>query len=276
MSGGGGCCDTVVCEGCWVLLYIDERRRFVFKARRGAVQGSDRGVLRHDDIIGVPYGSTVTLSSGARAVVLKPRLVDFMERLLERRSQVIYPKDHGLIVMLLDLKPGMRVLEVGVGSGFTTALLASIVGREGHVYSYEVRRDMAETALRNLARLGLADRVTLHVQDARRGIAERDLDAAVVDMPDPWSILHHLHQALKPSAGVVFFLPAVNQVERLLAALELLEDMWMRPQVYEVLLREYEARSDALRPRTTMIAHTGYIVYTRKLSTGNASGRVEG
>jgi tRNA (adenine57-N1/adenine58-N1)-methyltransferase len=261
-----GCCDTVVCEGCWVLLYIDERRRFVFRVRRGGVQGSDRGVLRHDSIIGLPYGTKVKLSSGATAFILKPRLVDFMERGFERRSQVIYPKDHGLIITLLDLKPGMRVLEVGVGSGFTTALLASIVGPEGHVYAYEVRSDMAETARRNLEKLGLQSRVTIHVRDARAGFLEEGYDAAVVDMPDPWSILSHLHRTLKPSAGAVFFMPAVNQVERLLMALETQRDKWLKPQVYEVLLRDYEARSDALRPRTTMIAHTGYILYTRKLA----------
>jgi len=260
-----GCCDTRVCEGCWALLHIDERRRFVFKVRRGGVQGSDRGVLRHDSIIGLPYGSKVKLSSGATAVILKPRLVDFMERGFERRSQVIYPKDHGLIIMLLDLKPGMRVLEVGVGSGFTTALLASIVGPEGHVYAYEIRRDMAETARKNLEKLGLIDRVTIHVRDARQGFLEENYDAAIVDMPDPWSILGHLHKTLKPSAGAAFFMPAVNQVERLLASLELQQDKWLRPQVYEVLLREYETRSDALRPKTTMIAHTGYILYTRKI-----------
>ncbi|ABM81179.1 tRNA (adenine-N1)-methyltransferase [Hyperthermus butylicus] len=260
----GECCRDIVCEGCPVLLVIDERRRFIFRVRRGARLGSDRGVLRHDDVIGLPYGSRVRLSTGVEAVVLQPRLVDYMERGLERRSQVIYPKDHGLIVMLLDLRPGMRVLEVGVGSGYTTAVLASIVGPEGHVYSYEIRGDMAETARRNLERLGLLDRVTIRVRDARQGIDERDLDAAVVDMPDPWSILEHLHKALRPGAGAVFFMPAANQVARLLQALEL-SGAWTETRVYEVLLREYEARSDALRPRTTMIAHTGYILYTRKL-----------
>ena len=259
------CCRDVVCEGCLVLLYIDERRRFIFRVRRGGVQGSDRGVLRHDDIIGLRYGSAVRLSTGAKAYILQPRLIDLEERGFRRKSQVIYPKDHGLIIMLLDIKPGMRLLEVGVGSGFTTAVLASLVGPQGHVYSYEVRRDMAEIALANLEMAGLSDRVTLKVKDAREGIDERELDGAVVDMPDPWSILDELFQALRPGAGVVFFMPAINQVERLLLAISLKSSKWLKPQVYEVLLREYEAKPDALRPRTTMVAHTGYIVYTRKI-----------
>lgn len=39
----------------------------------------------------------------------------------------------------LRLRPGLRVLEVGSGSGFTTALLAFIVGSAGHVTGVEVR-----------------------------------------------------------------------------------------------------------------------------------------
>ncbi|ALL01826.1 tRNA-methyltransferase [Pyrodictium delaneyi] len=265
MAGGATeCCRHIVCEGCPVLLVIDEKRRFIFRVERGRVQGSDRGTVRHDDLIGLRYGSRVRLSSGIYALVLQPRLVDYMERGLRRRSQVIYPKDHGLILMLLDIEPGNRVLEIGVGSGYTTIVLARAVGPEGKVYSYEIRRDMFETARRNLETVGLLDRVELKHRDARLGVDEENLDAAVVDMPDPWAVLPVLHRALRPGAGVVFFLPAVNQVARLLAALEL-HGGWAETRVYEVLLREYEPRSDALRPRTTMIAHTGYLVYTRRI-----------
>jgi tRNA (adenine57-N1/adenine58-N1)-methyltransferase len=245
-----------------VLLVVDEKRRYVFRVRRGAWFGSDRGSVKHDELIGLPYGSRVRLSSGLWAVLLQPRLMDFMEKGLERRSQVIYPKDHGMILMLLDVSPGMRILEVGVGSGFTTAVLARAVGPQGRVYSYEIRSDMAETARRNLERLGLLDRVVIKNRDARLGVDEKGLDAAVVDMPDPWALLDVLEEALRPGAGVVFFTPAVNQAARLVSTLRG-RARWVETRMLEVLAREYETRGDALRPKTTMIAHTGFLVYTR-------------
>ena len=251
-----------VCEGCPVLLVVDERRRYVFRVRRGAWFGSDRGSVRHDQLVGLEYGSWVRLSSGVYALVLQPRLVDYMERGLRRRSQVIYPKDHGMILMLLDLAPGMRVLEVGVGSGFTTAVLARTVGPGGRVYSYELRADMAEVARRNLEELGLLDRVVLRLRDARLGVEERGLDAAVVDMPDPWAVLPVLEEALRPGAGAVFFTPAANQAARLVAALRA-RPRWGELRMLELLARDYETRGDALRPKATMIAHTGYLVYAR-------------
>ncbi len=258
------CCVDVICEGCLVLMEIDPRRRFVFRVRRGGVQGSDRGVLRHDDVIGLPYGSTVRLSTGATARLLRPRLIDLMERFFARRSQVIYPKDHGLILALTGIGPGSRVVEVGVGSGFTTAFLAWIVGPTGHVYAYEVRRDMIEVAERNLREAGLADRVTIRHADARKGIEERNVDAVVADIPDPWNILDPAYEALRGSGVLVAFMPSVNQLVRFLAAVES-HPGYTEPQALEVMVREYEARPDSLRPRTTMIAHTGYIAATRKL-----------
>jgi len=257
-----GCCVTVACEGCLALLVIDERRRWVVRLRRGGVLGSDRGVVRHDDVIGREYGSWLETSRGVPVLLLQPRLVDLEERLFRRRSQVIYPKDHGLIAVELDLKPGMRVLEVGVGSGFTTAFLAQLVGPTGHVYSYELRRDMIEVAERNLRQAGLLDRVTLKHRDARLGVDETGLDAAVVDMPDPWALLPVLEQALRPGATAAFYMPAINQVQRLLAALKA-RRRWAELRVTELLRRDYETRSDALRPRTTMIAHTGYLAFAR-------------
>jgi protein-L-isoaspartate(D-aspartate) O-methyltransferase len=50
----------------------------------------------------------------------------------------------------LDLKPGERVLQVGAGTGYYTALLAEMVGAEGRVIAIEHDRDLAERAEDNL------------------------------------------------------------------------------------------------------------------------------
>lgn len=260
---GEKCCEDIVCEGCWTLLWLDPRRKYLFKVRRGFIQGSDKGVLRHDDIIGLRYGSVVELSSGYKAFILKPLLIDFLERGLTRKSQVIYPKDQGLMTILLGLAPGARVVEIGVGSAFTTIVLANIIGSEGKVYAYEVRSDMLEVARRNLESMGLLDRVVLHRKDAREGIEEEGVDAIVVDIPDPWSIINHACATLKPGRPIVFFVPSINQVERLLKALE--TSCLIDVRVYEVLLREYTTEPDSLRPLTRMIGHTGYIVFARSI-----------
>ena len=67
---------------------------------------------------------------------------------------------------LLRLRPGMRVLEIGVGSGYQSAVLAQL-GAE--VYGIERHAPLLETARQSLARAGLLDRVRLHVGDGTQG-----------------------------------------------------------------------------------------------------------
>lgn len=67
---------------------------------------------------------------------------------------------------LLDVKPGMSVLEIGVGSGYQTAVLAAM-GAE--VFGVERHASLVEKARRSLARAGFLDRVHLHVGDGTKG-----------------------------------------------------------------------------------------------------------
>ncbi|HET6563460.1 MAG TPA: protein-L-isoaspartate O-methyltransferase [Marmoricola sp.] len=55
------------------------------------------------------------------------------------------------MLTLLDVREGHHVLDVGAGSGWTTALLAHLVGRTGRVRGVEVVPDLAEWGAENLA-----------------------------------------------------------------------------------------------------------------------------
>ena len=67
---------------------------------------------------------------------------------------------------LLDIQPGMSVLEIGVGSGYQTAVLAAI-GAE--VFGIERHASLVEKAQRNLQRAGFLARVHLLVGDGTKG-----------------------------------------------------------------------------------------------------------
>jgi methyltransferase of FxLD system len=71
---------------------------------------------------------------------------------------------------LLDLQPGLHVLEVGTGSGYNAALLAHLVGPRGRVTSIDVDSDLARLAGRALKDSGY--RVAVHVGDGREGWKE--------------------------------------------------------------------------------------------------------
>ena len=74
----------------------------------------------------------------------------------------------GMMCELLDLKPGMKVLEIGTGCGYHAAVTAEIVGEEGLVVSIERIPELAERAEKTLRKLGY-DNIVVIVGDGSLG-----------------------------------------------------------------------------------------------------------
>ena len=83
------------------------------------------------------------------------------------------PRTVRAMLELLDVRPGDRVLDVGCGSGWTTALLAALTGPTGSVLGLDIVPALVDQARRNLA--------TVHT-DAR--VAVRQADDGVLGAPD--------------------------------------------------------------------------------------------
>jgi protein-L-isoaspartate(D-aspartate) O-methyltransferase len=80
-------------------------------------------------------------------------------------EKMLAPKIEARMLQALAVKPGDRVLEVGTGSGYMTALLAK---RGAHVYSVEIIPEFSAQAAAKLEAYGITN-VTLEVGDAARG-----------------------------------------------------------------------------------------------------------
>lgn len=64
------------------------------------------------------------------------------------------PRTVADMLRLLDVRPGHRVLDVGAGSGWTTALLAHLTGPDGEVLGVELEPSLVRFGSANLARTG--------------------------------------------------------------------------------------------------------------------------
>lgn len=71
---------------------------------------------------------------------------------------------------LLDIRDGMKTLEIGAGSGYHAAVMAMLAG-SGHVYAVEVIEGLAEFARRNLKKAGITN-VTVVSGDGSLGLPE--------------------------------------------------------------------------------------------------------
>jgi len=245
-----------------VLLYFDVRRQWLLRVEKGKEFHTHKGFIKTDDIIGLPQGSEVKSSLGETFWVLKPTTHDFIMH-SARRTQIMYPKDIGLIILKLSLSSGKKVLEIGTGSGAMTVAAATAVKPDGRVHTYEARGEFADMAERNLRRAAVADYVTIHRSDANLGIDGEDFDAAIIDVGDPWPLIPLVHKALSGGAPLVSFSPTMNQVER---STELLwKSGFVNVHTLECFIREIRAERGKTRPATIMVGHTGYVTFAQKV-----------
>jgi tRNA (adenine57-N1/adenine58-N1)-methyltransferase len=243
-------------------LISAQNKRFIFRLMIDGKFETHRGYLSHNDLIGKPWGSRVYSHMGSPFVLLQPSLADILIE-TRRNTQIMYPKDIGFILLTMDIGPGKHVLEAGTGSGSFTTALASAVGPQGKVISYESRPEFQHLAHKNLDRLGLADRVDFKLRDVYDGFDERNVDAVFLDLPNPHDYILQAKESLKPGGYLGSILPTTNQVSTLL--IELRRSNFAFIEVCEILLRYYKAVADRLRPTDRMVAHTGYLIFSRSV-----------
>ncbi|RLE83190.1 MAG: hypothetical protein DRJ67_12615 [Thermoprotei archaeon] len=125
-----------------------------------------------------------------------------------------------------------------------------------------MRREFIEVARRNLRMLGLEEYVVFKEADVREGIEEQNIDAVVLDLAEPWAVLHHAYKALRNGGVLACFLPTINQVERTVE--EARRTGFIMVEAEELLERRYKVRRGETRPELRMVGHTGYLVFARK------------
>jgi tRNA (adenine57-N1/adenine58-N1)-methyltransferase len=249
-------------EGDLVLLISQDYKTFLVTLEEGAQTQTHQGVIAHDDLIGHSPGREVRSHLGRAFLVMEPSTHDLI-RLTKRVTQIMFPKDIGYLLLRLNVHPGVRIIEAGTGSGGLTIALARAVQPSGQVYSYEHRSDIQKLARLNLGKLGLGAYVTFIERDIADGFGEKDVDALFLDVRNPWDYLPQAYTAVKGGGFFGAIVPTANQVAHLLY--DLRQTKFSALEVEELILRPYRAVAARLRPMDRMVAHTGYLVFARKV-----------
>ena len=254
-------------EGDLVQLTDPKGRIRTITLKPGKTWHSHKGGIEHDSLIGQPEGIVVTTVGGISYLAQRPQLLDFVLS-MPRGATVVYPKDAARIVSLADLEPGGRALEAGAGSGALTCSLLRSVGSTGSVLSYERRDDFAEVARKNVATwFGAAPtQWELRVGDLQEAEIEAgSFDAVVLDMLAPWECLDIAARALRPGGAFVVYVATATQLSRVAEALRASGE-WAEPRAEESLIRTWHLEGLSVRPDHRMIAHTGFLVVSRRLA----------
>lgn len=254
-------------DGDRVQLTDEKGKMYSFYLQAGGQWHSHKGWINHNDIIGLPEGSTVKSNSGTNYQVMRPLLNDYVLS-MPRGATIIYPKDAAVIVGFADIFPGAKVLEAGAGSGGLSISLLRAIG-SGELISYEERADFFENARSNVRNyFGLNPTnwklVNSRVQD---GVFNGDFDRVVFDMLAPWDALDVAYDALKPGGVLCCYVATTTQLSKVAEALKA-SQRFSEPESFETLLRGWHHEGLAVRPMHSMNAHTGFLLFARKIAEG--------
>ena len=236
----------------------------------GKVFHTHRGILSHDDIIGLPDGSVVTNNVGVEHLALRPLLNDFVMS-MPRGAAIIYPKDAAQILAQADIFPGATVVEAGVGSGALSLWLLRAIGPAGRLASFERRAEFADVARDNIATfLGSdPDNWTITLGDLAEtlpgAMQPQSVDRVVLDMLAPWDCLGAVSDALKPGGVLLCYVATVTQLSRVAEAIRA-SGFYTNPDSNETMIRGWHVEGLAVRPDHRMIGHTGFLITARRLA----------
>jgi len=244
-----------------VQLVTDRDNSFIFRLEAGKVFQTHLGYIPHDDLKDILWGSRIQSHLGKVFIVLQPALDDLI-RALPRKTQILYPKDIGYIIVTMGIGPGTKIIEAGTGSGGLTTALAYAVGEGGKVVSYDIEEKNIRVAQENLALFGLDNRVTFKIRDIKTGFDEKNFHAIFLDLQNPDEYVAVIRDSLMPGGYFGCFLTTSNQVSNLITALKKINFSFI--EVSEILHRYYKTSATRFRPVDKMVGHTGYLLFARK------------
>lgn len=114
------------------------------RVRSPAVEKALRAVARHLFLPGLPIAGAYADEAVA---------VQFADGVAT--SSASQPSMVAIMLEQLELEPGHRVLEIGAGTGYNAALMATLVGPLGRVISVDIDEELVDRAAAHLAAAGV-------------------------------------------------------------------------------------------------------------------------
>lgn len=251
-----------------VVIVTESGHRYYFTLRKGSRLHTSEGYFASDEMEGKPSGAAVTSNTGVRAVAFRPLLIESLMS-MPRRTQVTYPKDLGFILVSTGIGPGSIVVEGGTGSGILALFIANYVRPGGMVISYDIDDEYFPAVMRHAELLGLSSYIRLKRGDMSEGVEERDVDAFIADVPEPWRLARPALEALKPGGSFAAIIPTVDQLTK--TCTELRKNGFLEYFAGELLLRSWRVKEGMTRPHHHMRGHTVYIVTARRTEMSDSS-----
>jgi len=240
------------------ILVTKEGRKFFAKNLDEDLH-TQYGFVKKDDLKKAKDGDILKSNTGKEFYIFTPSFIDFYRK-IKRDAQIIPLKDIGVIVAETGIHRESRVLDAGSGSGALACFLAGIAKE---VVTYEIRQDFIEIVKSNIEFLGLKN-IKIKNKNIYHEIDDKDIDVAVLDLPEPWNAIGNCSKALKVGGFLVSYSPSVPQVADFVNAVRKNES-FIYLKTVEITEREWEVEERKVRPKSSGLGHSGFMSFARKI-----------
>jgi len=154
------------------------------------------------------FAQEQSVKPGINDKFLDPALkVDEWTEKFETESREIFHQ-RNQIVASVGLKPGMKIADIGAGTGLFTLPFANAVGTDGKVYAVEIAKNFLRHIRARAQKANAANVETVLCTDRSVELPESSIDLAFIcdvyhHFEYPQASLASLHKALKPGGEII-------------------------------------------------------------------------
>ena len=257
----------------WVALREDDGRAYLVNNTSGEIKIKGLGRFDASELLdGFSIGDRIKV--GQKSLTIVDAALPEARRNMDRRAQTIGIKDSGFLISWMGIGVGSRVLEGGHGSAGLAMHLANVMGSKGCLISVEKRPEHATVGSGNMQRM--AEFATefpnwklleMDLQDAASEVAGicGELDAAIIDIAEPWIVVSDISQTLKIGGRIACYCPTTAQLENSWNAVE---DAGLIVEFAGVMVerRWAKAAKGGVRPGNQPMGHTAFLLIAAKIA----------
>lgn len=243
-----------------LVLLLSKGSSYLVKVKKEKLH-TQEGIINLTDLLKKSYGNEIKSHLNKKFVIVKPSVLDILERKVKRTAQVILPKDIALILAYTGIGPNGLVVDAGTGTGYLAIFLANYV-RHGKVVTYEKDKRFIKIAKENIRKSGLSKFIKLKQKNVTKGIDEKNVDLVTLDLKDVNKIIDKAYKSLKSGGWLVVYSPTVNELISVIKKIK--RKNFCEVKTVENIVREWQIER-TIRPKTMGLMHTGFLTFARKV-----------
>lgn len=155
---------------------------------------------------GSSWAQEKSVRPGVNQAFQDPDLETWLGR-FEREGREVFDRRQE-VLEACQLKPGMKVADIGAGTGFFSRMFASAVGNEGHVYAVEITKKFIEHIQKAAEKEQLTNLTAVECTATSAELPPNSIDVAFIcdtyhHFEFPYKTMRSIRQALKEDGQVI-------------------------------------------------------------------------